>query len=67
MINNASFLLLKKVLTIDENVGMLVSFCFAKTLGIEKKLLNKKIMRKSSKNQRTLILKSKKRRGEKES
>ena len=36
MINNASFLLLKKVLTIDENVGMLVSFCFAKTLGIEK-------------------------------
>ena len=46
MINNASFLLLKKVLTIDENVGMLVSFGFAKTLGIEK---TEKIMRKSSK------------------
>ena len=55
MINNASFLLLKKVLTIDENVGMLVSFCFAKTLGIEK---TEKIMRKSSK--RTLTLKSNK-------
>ena len=55
MINNASFLLLKKVLTIDENVGMLVSFGFAKTLGIEK---TEKIMRKSSK--RTLILKSNK-------
>ena len=56
MINNASFLLLKKkVLTIDENVGMLVSFGFAKTLGIEK---TEKIMRKSSK--RTLTLKSNK-------
>ena len=55
MINNASFLLLKKVLTIDENVGMLVSFCFAKTLGIEKTEKNhEKILK------RTLILKSNK-------